>query len=162
MTALFAMATQSLCLLMSCKQLVVCYHICSWLPSMCRPTCSSACTCVKCKWHDNFRFTRWMQGIEGEREQAEYRMQQCSVLCKSRILALSTHAMSRLRVPALSLLTAISSNVRYIVSLWSADCESSIACCMPAQLSVPASSRARRSLSSRLSSKPLDSCSPFA
>ncbi len=32
--------------------------------------------------------------------------------------------MSSLRVPALSLLTAVSSNVKYVVSLWSADCES--------------------------------------
>ncbi len=55
-----------------------------------------------------------MQGIEGEREQAKYWIQQCSVFCKSRILALSTHAMSSLRVPAQSLLTAVSSNVKYI------------------------------------------------
>ncbi len=58
-----------------------------------------------------------MQGIEGEREQAECSSVQSRVVCKSRILALSTHAMSSLRVPALSLLTGVSSKVKYIVSL---------------------------------------------
>ncbi len=54
-----------------------------------------------------------MQGIEGEREQAECSSVQSCVVCKSRILALSTHAMNSLHVPALSLLTAVSSNVKY-------------------------------------------------
>ncbi len=58
-----------------------------------------------------------MQGIEGEHEQADCSFVQSCVVCKSRILALSTHALSSLRVPALSLLTAVSSNVKYIVSL---------------------------------------------
>ncbi len=61
--------------------------------------------------------TRWMQGIEGEREQAERSSVQSCVVCKSRIHALSTHAMSSLRVPALSLLSAVSSNVKEDVGM---------------------------------------------
>ncbi len=95
-----------------------------------------------------------MRGIEGECEQAECSSVQSCVVCKSRILVLSTHATSSLRVPALSLLTAASSNVKYIVSLWTADCESSIACSTSAQAYLlPLALGVVCRLSSRLSSK---------
>ncbi len=65
-----------------------------------------------------------MQGIEGEREQAECCSVQSCVVCKSRIFACYST----------KFLTAVSSNIKYVVSLWSTDCESSITCCAPAQV----------------------------
>ncbi len=77
--------------------------------------------------------TRWMQGIEGEREQAECCSVQSRVVCKSRILAIrKSHTMSSLRVPALKSFNCCLFQCK-VVSLRSADCESSIACSTPAQ-----------------------------
>ncbi len=68
--------------------------------------------------------------------------------------------MSSLRIPALSLLTTVSSkmNVKYIASLWSADCESSIVCFTPVQAYL-------HPLALGVACRPVlvaDSCSPFA